>query len=156
MKFNQQKLFIEVKKSKIKNILCVPDSGLSTFINLCIADKAINYIPSPKENLALGIFIGLKLAGADNSIIVLQNSGIGNLVNGITSLSIPYNIPVFTIIGFRGGANDSFEHEFMGKLTEKLLRNLKFTCFSYSSVEDFKRAYSVYKKHGINIALLIK
>lgn len=59
----------------------------------------------------------------------MQNSGLGNIVNPITSLANKdvYGIPMLLLVGWRGepGTKDEPQHKYMGKITEDLLRVLE-------------------------------
>ncbi len=54
---------------------------------------------------------------------MMQNSGLGNAVSPITSLSYVFRIPFLIITTHRGqlGLKDEPQHELMGQITEKLL-----------------------------------
>ena len=55
---------------------------------------------------------------------MLQNSGLGNTVNPITSLLQTFKIPVLIIVTLRGDPNapaDEPQHQLMGKITTDLL-----------------------------------
>jgi phosphonopyruvate decarboxylase len=58
----------------------------------------------------------------------MQNSGLGNAVNPLTSLADPevYNIPLLLLIGWRGepGIKDEPQHVKQGKITLNLLKTL--------------------------------
>jgi phosphonopyruvate decarboxylase len=57
--------------------------------------------------------------------VLIQNSGLGNLVNPLTSLLVPYRIPVLLIVSMRGwpqAADDEAHHGIMGAATEPVLR----------------------------------
>ena len=57
----------------------------------------------------------------------MQNSGIGNLVNPLTSFNLMYRIPVLLIVGWRGYGgppNDAPEHWIMGEKTTEILELL--------------------------------
>ena len=57
----------------------------------------------------------------------MQNSGIGNLVNPLTSFSLMYQIPVLLIVGWRGYGgppNDAPEHWIMGVKTPEIFNLL--------------------------------
>jgi phosphonopyruvate decarboxylase len=54
----------------------------------------------------------------------MQNSGLGNIVNGLTSFNLLYKVPVLLVIGWRGHGgepNDAPEHWIMGAKTTELL-----------------------------------
>ena len=54
----------------------------------------------------------------------LQNSGLGNAVNPLTSLTWTFRIPILLIITWRGepgGHADEPQHELMGQITPRML-----------------------------------
>jgi len=79
-------------------------------------------IIATKEDEALGMAVGAYLAGA-NPLVFMQNSGLGNCVDIITSLLKPYNIPIDLLISVR---HKPEHHTFMGKITQKLLNLMEY------------------------------
>jgi len=81
------------------------------------------YLPAPNEGSALAIAAGAVLAGR-RSAVLLQNSGFGNLVNPLTSLALPFEIPVLVFMSLRGWPDperDEPQHAVMGRATQRLL-----------------------------------
>lgn len=104
----------------------VPDSLLK---NLCAyitdhADVAHNIIAA-NEGGAMGLAAGHYLATSQIPVVYMQNSGEGNIINPLASLTDPdvYNIPVLLVIGWRGkpGVHDEPQHVKQGKVTTGLL-----------------------------------
>ena len=93
----------------------VPDSGLKHFI-FSIEDK--KHIPATNEGQAIGIAVGAELAGK-KSCVYLQNSGLGNIINPLTSLCIPHGIYPFLVIGHR---HTLPQHKVMGEVDEDILK----------------------------------
>ena len=105
----------------------VPDSALKPFcdyINGVGKEQFTHYVPA-NEGAAVGIAIGEYLATGIPVCVYMQNSGLGNIVNPITSLANEevYGIPMLLLIGYRGepGTKDEPQHKYMGKITEPLL-----------------------------------
>lgn len=101
----------------------VPCSFLRPFIDYVIDRDDLTYIAATNEGEALAIAAGAQLAGA-RPVVMLQNSGLGNLVNPLTSLLEPFRVPVLMIITLRGdpdGAPDEPQHALMGRVTRDLL-----------------------------------
>lgn len=104
----------------------VPDSLLK---NLCayITDHAgsRNNIIAANEGGAVGLAAGYYLATGKIPVVYMQNSGLGNTVNPLMSLTDKevYNIPILLIIGWRGepGIHDEPQHVKQGKVTIPLL-----------------------------------
>ena len=104
----------------------VPDSLLK---NLCayITDHADprNNIIAANEGGAVGLAAGYHLATGKTPAVYMQNSGEGNVVNPLMSLTDRdvYHMPVLLIIGWRGepGVHDEPQHLKQGKVTLPLL-----------------------------------
>ena len=79
----------------------VPCSYLKPFINYVIDDKGLNYTGAASEGEAVGISMGTYLAGK-NTVTMCQNSGLGNMVNPLTSLNYPFRVPTLLITTWRG------------------------------------------------------
>ena len=100
----------------------VPCSYLKPFINFVINDPTLDYIGAASEGEAVAISLGAFLAGR-KTVTMCQNSGLGNMVNPLTSLNFPFRIPTLLIVTWRGqpGRIDEPQHEQMGAITPKLL-----------------------------------
>ena len=103
----------------------VPCSFLTPFINYTIADETLNYLSSANEGDAIAVGAGAALGG-QRAVVMMQNSGLGNAINPLTSLAQVFRIPVLLIITLRGDPqlNDEPQHQLMGQITPKLLENM--------------------------------
>ena len=95
----------------------VPDSSLSTFLSRLEKTKYKN-VMATHESQAIGIAVGAKLSGI-KSCVYMQNSGLANSIDPITSLCIPYGICPLLIIGHR---HTLPQHKIMGEIDEDLLK----------------------------------
>lgn len=95
----------------------VPCSGLTPFINDLRADREMPFIPAPREDVALAMAAGAAMGGR-KPLVYLQSSGLGHLVNPITSLLTPYRISVHLLISLR---SKPFEHFVMHRISVPLL-----------------------------------
>jgi phosphonopyruvate decarboxylase len=100
----------------------VPDSTLKEFVNEIIDKKPHIYIPAAREDVAMSLAVGAFMAGK-KPVVFLQNSGLGHLVNIITSLLKPYGIEIHLVISVR---YKPFQHTLMGSITCGLLKLLKY------------------------------
>ena len=84
----------------------VPDNPLSHVLQI-LADRYadVGTTTATREEEAFGIAAGLYLGGMKPTVM-LQSSGFGNSLNAITSLLIPYQIPVLAVISMRGDAGE--------------------------------------------------
>ena len=119
----------------------VPDSLLK---NICayITDHfdAAHNIISANEGAAVGLAAGHYLATGKPACVYMQNSGEGNIINPIASLTDQevYNIPVLLLIGWRGrpGVHDEPQHVKQGKITTGLLNVMGINYEVLSKEED--------------------
>jgi phosphonopyruvate decarboxylase len=104
----------------------VPCSFLTPFINYVLGSENLNYVGAASEGEALGIAAGAHLAGR-KTVVICQNSGLGNCVNPLSSLNYIFRIPTIFITTHRGepGVHDEPQHELMGTITGELLSLLK-------------------------------
>lgn len=102
--------------------LGVPCSFLRPLIDYVIDREDLQYLPASNEGEALAIAAGAQLAGR-TPVVMLQNSGLGNLVNPLASLNFIFRIPALLVITLRGepGVADEPQHALMGRTTSALL-----------------------------------
>lgn len=101
----------------------VPCSYLTPFINYTIGSEQLRYVPAANEGDAVAIAAGAELGGG-GGVAMFQNSGLGNAVNPLTSLTWTFRIPILLIVTWRGepgGHADEPQHELMGQITPRLL-----------------------------------
>jgi phosphonopyruvate decarboxylase len=104
----------------------VPCSFLTPLINRAIGDCQLDYIGAASEGEAVAIAAGAWLAGRQ-TVVMCQNSGLGNAVNPLTSLNFPFRIPTLIIVTWRGqpGLKDEPQHVLMGEITRSLLDTIR-------------------------------
>ena len=104
----------------------VPCSLLTSTINRVISDRALCYVAAASEGEAVAIAAGAWLAGR-KTVVMCQNSGLGNTVNPLTSLNFPFRIPTMMIVTWRGqpGFKDEPQHALMGEITGALLDTIR-------------------------------
>lgn len=101
----------------------VPCSYFTPLVNYMTVEPELDYLPAASEGEAVAIGAGLVAAGKP-AFALMQNSGLGNAVNPITSLLYIYRIPLMLLVSHRGepGRPDEPQHELMGRITEQLSR----------------------------------
>src|SRR6266850_6605367 len=102
-------------------IVCgVPCSELSGVASNYFRLMGTRYVAAANEGSAMAIAAGARLAGTASAVL-LQNSGLGNLLNPLTSLCLPYGIPCVMMISLRSGGAEEPEHSSMACVTEGVL-----------------------------------
>ena len=86
------------------------------------------HVITANEGNAIALSSGYYLATKKIGLVYMQNSGLGNAINPLVSLSDKevYGIPVLLLIGWRGEPNEKDEpqHQKQGKITLELLETL--------------------------------
>ena len=124
------KFFIDkLEENNINFFTGVPDSLLKNICAYIEDNKDENHnIIAANEGAAMGLATGHYLATGEIPVVYMQNSGEGNIINPLASLTDKevYNIPILLIIGWRGrpGVNDEPQHLKQGKVTIPLLETM--------------------------------
>lgn len=141
----------------------VPCSYLKPFINYVIGAPGLQYVGATNEGDAVAIASGAELGGR-RSVVMFQNSGLGNAVNPLTSLNQIARIPVLVIVTWRaepGGEPDEPQHALMGEITTGMLDLMKIPWSSFPETEDaieatLARAVAVMKGERRPYALVMR
>lgn len=84
-----------------------------------VLEDSGTYTPAPNEGIALAMCVGHELAGTPSAVF-LQNSGLGNLLDPLTSLAMSYQVPTLMFVSLRGwpdAQDDEPHHTVMGRST---------------------------------------
>lgn len=131
----------KIKKLGVSFFTGIPDSLLK---NYCYYiddyEKNEDHIIAANEGGALAIAMGYNLATGKIPLIYLQNSGFGNLVNPLLSLTDKdvYSIPGILLIGWRGEPDipDEPQHKKQGKITLDLLDTMDIPYYLLDKMLD--------------------
>lgn len=159
----------KIRKLGIHTMTGVPDSTLRLLCDYVHNEgREIfeSHIVTENEGAAVGVAIGEYLATGNPACVYMQNSGLGNAVNPVTSLANEdvYGIPMLLLIGWRGEPEtaDEPQHKFMGKVTIPMLTVLEIPYAVVGAetteeemdrfLQDAQRAFS----HNRQYAFVIK
>lgn len=105
------------------SFVAVPCGVLAPLLDeLAGSGPGLRYVP--REDTALGVAVGQRLAGG-RPLVLMQNSGLGQSINALASLVLPYRLGIGLIVSIRGIAPDhTAENAAMGAVTVDVLRGL--------------------------------
>lgn len=161
------KMFVETLKGNGMDFFAgVPDSLLKS-VCAYITDHIPhnNHIIAANEGGAVALAAGYHLATRKIPVVYMQNSGEGNAVNPLMSLTDKdvYNIPVLLLIGWRGEPNvhDEPQHIKQGKVTIPLLETMGIghDVLSFDETaakEQIQKAKSHMEETGEAYALVVR
>ena len=121
----------------------------------------IYYIPSTREDEAVGIASGYFLGDSKKCFLIMQNSGLANIGDALTSLAQLYQIPLLLFVSYRGlePDNDFPEHSIMGEVTESVLNAYKVPYWNLEE-NNWKKtldlAIGKMKSTSLPVCLLVK
>lgn len=100
----------------------VPCSYFRDLLITLEKDNRFTYLPATREDEAIGIATGYFLGGS-RTFLIMQNSGLANIGDAITSLTQLYKIPLLIFVSYRGlePDRDFPEHIIMGDVTKPVL-----------------------------------
>lgn len=146
----------------------VPDSQLRALCDCLMENQGISsgHIIAANEGNAVALAAGAYLATGKIPVIYMQNSGIGNAVNPILSLTGEkvYGIPCIFIVGWRGepGVPDEPQHAAQGEVTLQLLKDLGFRVYIIgrdTSAEDISQELEASREwfvQGKSLAFVVR
>lgn len=120
------KILIEqLLKNNLTFMTGVPDSVFKDFIIEANKDKRFHHVITNNEGESCALAAGYHLATGKIPLVYMQNSGLGNAINPLTSLLDEniYSIPALLLIGWRAvpGEKDEPQHKKMGAILPELL-----------------------------------
>jgi phosphonopyruvate decarboxylase len=155
--------FKELVKKNFETYIGVPDSLIKNFTNY-VADHAKKHVIATNEGTALALAAGNFLKNGKPSVVYMQNSGLGNVINPLLSLNDinVYSIPALILIGWRGQpeVSDEPQHIKQGLVTRDLLNAIRvnYSVLNKKSnyIEAISKAHSYINKKNEPYIFLIE
>lgn len=117
-----QNILAGLKAAGIDLVASVPDINMLQLINLLYEDKDIAHVPVGREEEGIGVCTGAHLGGKRPAML-MQNGGLLNSCNGLTTTALQFGIPVLLLIYYAGDIGDNGFH-MLGLVTEPVLAGL--------------------------------
>jgi len=135
---DQELFFMELRRVGVEFFCGVPDSHLNafcTYLTNHVSDD--KHVITANEGNAISVASGYHFATGTVPLVYMQNSGMGNALNPLASLTdqYVYAVPMVLLIGWRGdpSMNDHCQHKTQGEITPKILELLNIP---YRIIED--------------------
>src|ERR1700742_1805626 len=146
----------------------VPCSFLTPFINYVLQDSQLRYVSMANEGDAVALIAGVALAGSADAaygrgIAMMQNSGLGNAVSPLTSLTWTFQLPQLLVVTWRAqpGISDEPQHALMGPITPAMLETMEIPWELFPTQPDqiepaLDRALAYMEKNARPYALVMQ
>ena len=155
--------FVSYIEKRFQFICGVPCSYYTDFLvslNSHEPETHLQHIYATREDEAIGIASGVSFTG-DRALVYMQNSGLGNIGDALTSLAQLYKLPMLILISYRGleADKDFPEHSIMGEVNEPVLKAFKIPYWNlpkenWESIMD--EAIELMESTSSPVALLVK
>jgi len=134
--------------------------GVQKYIIESLSSRSeVTYVPATRESEAIGIAAGAYLAGK-RPVVYMQNSGLLECINDISSLLLSYKIPALLSVSWRGApGEDAPQHFINGMATSLILNDIGVSNFILKSEDQeiiVKKACLEMRTTGKPVAILIR
>ncbi|MFX0014444.1 MAG: hypothetical protein ACFFB2_08910 [Promethearchaeota archaeon] len=155
--------FIKLLEKRFQYISGVPCSYFKEFLAYLASHETetlLKHIYATREDEAIGIASGVAFSGK-RALVYMQNSGLGNIGDALTSLAQLYKLPMLIFISYRGldPDKDFSEHSIMGEVNEPVLQALNVPYWILSENmwrSDITNAVKEMEETSSPVALLVK
>jgi len=145
MHYPEKEFLTILRRSGVDLVCTLPCDRVKRLIALLPTafGPPLQHIPLTREEEGVGICAGAALAGK-RAAIILQNSGIGNMINALLSLTGFYQLPLALFISHRGVYKEKIAAQI--PMGEKLQGILKGAGLGYSLINTRADLNSIEKK----------
>lgn len=113
----------ELRNAGVRVVGYVPDAGHKRLIELCHADPGMRAVPLTTEEEGIGLAAGAWLGG-EKAVILMQSSGVGNLINVLGMVKI-CRFPLVLLVTMRGEQGEFNTWQVpMGENTARVLETM--------------------------------
>ena len=156
---SSQTIYQALKNAGINFVVSLPCVNLGKLMEMVDCDRDIIHVPVTREEEGFGICAGAFIGGKKPGIL-MQNSGLGNSVNALTSLFELYKIPVMMIMSHRGTEGEFMSAQIpMGTATPKVLDALGIQYFNPKKAEEalkiIPNAWRIAESQGAPVGILL-
>jgi sulfopyruvate decarboxylase alpha subunit len=132
------KIVSVLKANDIRSISFVPDAVIGKILNTAEKDPYFYFTTLAREEEGIGIITGEYLGGR-RGILMMQSAGLGNCVNALASLAIPYQIPFLMLISQRGELGEfNACHVTLGKALRSILDALGIQHYTVNREDELE------------------
>ncbi len=157
---SSEAIYDAFKDIGIDFVVSVPCVNLSRILEMLDEDDEIIHIPVTREEEGVGMCAGAYLGGKKPAIL-MQNSGLGNSINALKSLSELYEFPLLMIMSHRGTEGESICGQVpMGESTPRILEAMDFKFFKPTNpegaYEDIMESWDLSVEEGRPVSVLLE
>lgn len=128
-----------LKKYKVRFLNYVPDSKIEKLLEAARQLGGFEALPLTREEEGIGVVCGQSLGGG-RGVMLCPTAGLGNSINALASLALPYRIPCPIIIGVRGDLGEFNPAQIsMGQATQDILDALRIPTYRITREDETEK-----------------
>lgn len=128
-----------LKAYNVRYLNYVPDSKIEKILEAARGLGGFEALPLTREEEGIGVVCGQSLGGG-RGVMLCPTAGLGNSINALASLAIPYRIPCPIIIGVRGDLGEFNPAQIaMGQATQGVLDALRIPVYSIKREDEVEK-----------------
>ncbi len=128
-----------LQRNNVRFLNYVPDSKIEKILEAARKLGGFELLPLTREEEGIGVVCGQAIGGA-RGVMLCPTAGLGNSINALASLAIPYCIPCPIIIGVRGEIGEFNPGQItMGQTTHDILEALRVPAFRLEREEETEK-----------------
>ena len=154
--------FVSLIEKKFDLVTGVPCSYFKEFLSYLASQEetTIKHLYATREDEAIAIAAGVALS-RKRALIYMQNSGLGNIGDALTSLVQLYDLPMLILVSYRGLKEDEDfpEHSIMGEINNSLMDTLNLHYWDLNENNwqiSMKKAITLMHEQSSPVVLLVK
>jgi len=131
-----QDVVAALKAAHVRFINYLPDAMGEQIFRIVREDPSFELLPLAREEEGVGVVCGQALGGVRGAL-VMPVSGLGNAINALASLAIPYKFALPMIIAHRGALGEFNQAQVaMGQAALDILAALRIPCIELKEEKD--------------------
>ncbi|MHA2173330.1 MAG: hypothetical protein ACXACP_03940 [Candidatus Hodarchaeales archaeon] len=152
--------FIETNFDLVSGVPCSYFKEFLSYLAHQEEELSLKHLYATREDEAIAIATGAALS-KKRALVYMQNSGLGNIGDALTSLVQLYKLPMLLLISYRGLADDiDFpEHSIMGEINNSFLKSLNLRFWDLDENDwqmSMKKALTIMDEHSSPVVLMVK
>jgi sulfopyruvate decarboxylase subunit alpha len=133
-------LLAALKFAGINMVASLPDGAMVKVVEALEKSNDLIHVPLTREEEGTGVCTGGYLAGKRCALLI-QNAGLLNAVNGLTTTTLQFEIPVLLLVLYAGAYNDMAFPK-LGQVTEPVLDALGIHHYLLDDLSKAKKIVS--------------
>jgi sulfopyruvate decarboxylase subunit alpha len=133
-----------LKSAGVDCLVSVPDFNFVDLLKQVDGDASLKHVPVAREEEGIGVCVGAYLGGLQPAI-AMQNAGLLNSCNALTTTALQFEIPILMVVWYAGDFGDTAFMR-LGEVTEGVLDGLGIRYLLPRSFDELGPSISRAKK----------